>query len=157
MGAESLENAGEPPRTVIPGIGGTGGGNRSFDLLAVDEKMESIDFVEAKGGLHPKMGHARNLLRDGSFGEELEQGTAAYLNHIARQDKNFLQLLRDNPDLWERIKSGQVTLNNVVCKTRTADLSLIERTTGAFTLEPETIRALDAKINPPPTTNGTTP
>ena len=157
VGAEFLENTGEPPRTVIPGIGGTGGGNRSFDLLAVDEKVESIDFVEAKGGLHPKMGHARNLLRDGSFGEELEQGTAAYLNHIARQDKNFLQLLRDNPDLWERIKNGQVTLNNVVCKTRTADLSLIERTTEQFTLEARTIEELDAKINPPPTTNGTTP
>lgn len=157
VGAEFLENTGEPPRTVIPGIGGTGGGNRSFDLLAVDEKVASIDFVEAKGGLHPKMGHARNLLRDGSFGEELEQGTAAYLNHIARQDKNFLQLLRDNPDLWERIKNGQVTLNNVVCKTRTADLSLIERTTEQFTLEARTIEELDAKINPPPTTNGTTP
>ena len=85
VGAESLENAGEPPRTVIPGIGGVGGGNRSFDLLAVDEKMESIDFVEAKGGLHPKMGHARNLLPDGRKGEVLEQGTAAYLNHIARR------------------------------------------------------------------------
>ena len=157
LGAEFKENTGDPPRTVIPGIGGVGGGNRSFDLLAVDEKMESIDFVEAKGGLHPKMGHARNILPDGSKGEVLEQGTAAYLNHIARQDKNFLQLLRDNPDLWERIKSGQVTLNNVVCKTPTADLSLIERTTEAFTLEPETIRALDAKINPPPTTNGTAP
>lgn len=157
MGAESLENTGEPPRTVIPGIGGTGGGNRSFDLLAVDEKMESIDFVEAKGGLHPKMGRARNILPDGGKGEVLEQGTAAYLNHIARQGKNFLQLLRDNPDLWERIKSGQVTLNNVVCKTRTADLSMIERTTDAFTLEPETIRALDTELNPPPTTNGTAP
>ena len=157
LGAEFKENTGDPPRTVIPGIGGVGGGNRSFDLLAVDEKMESIDFVEAKGGLHPKMGHARNILPDGSKGEVLEQGTAAYLNHIARQDKNFLQLLRDNPDLWERVKSGQVTLNNVVCKTPTADLSLIERTTEAFTLEPETIRALDAKINPPPTTNGTAP
>ena len=157
LGAEFKENTGEPPRTVIPGIGGVGGGNRSFDLLAVDEKMESIDFVEAKGGLHPKMGHARNILPDGSKGEVLEQGTAAYLNHIARQDKNFLQLLRDNPDLWERIKSGQVTLNNVVCKTPTADLSLIERTTKAFTLEPETIRALDTELNPPPTTNGTTP
>ena len=157
VGAEFKENTGKPPRTVIPGIGGTGGGNRSFDLLAVDEKMESIDFVEAKGGPHPKMGHARNLLRDGSKGEVLEQGTAAYLNHIARQDKNFLQLLRDNPDLWERIKSGQVTLNNVVCKTPTADLSLIERTTEQFTLEARTIEELDAKINPPPTTNGTTP
>jgi len=126
-------------------------------LLAVDKRMESIDFVEAKGGLHPKIGHAHNLLRDGSFGEVLEQGTAEYLNHIARQDKNFLQLLRDNPDLWERIKSGQVTLNNVVCKTPTADLSLIERTTETFTLEARTIEELDAKINPPPTTNGTTP
>ena len=103
------------------------------------------------------MGRARNILPDGGKGEVLEQGTAAYLNHIARQDKNFLQLLRDNPDLWERIKSGRVTLDNVVCKTRTADLSMIERTTEAFTLEPETIRALDAKINPLPTTNGTTP
>ena len=154
---EFLENAGEPPRTVIPGIGGTGGGDRSFDLLAVDEKMESIDFVEAKGGLHPKMGRARNILPDGSKGEVLEQGTAAYLNHIARQDKNFLQLPGDNPDLWERITSGQVTLNNVVCKTPTADLSLIERTTETFTLEARTIEELDAKVNPPPTTNGTTP
>ena len=157
LGAEFKENTGDPPRTVIPGIGGVGGGNRSFDLLAVDEKMESIDFVEAKGGLHPKMGHARNILPDGSKGEVLEQGTAAYLNHIARQDKNFLQLLRDNPDLWERIKSGQVTLNNVVCKTPTADLSLIERTTETFTLEARTIEELDARINPLSTTNGTTP
>ena len=52
---------------------------------------------------------------------------------------------------------GQVTLNNVVCKTRTADLSLIERTTEQFTLEARTIEELDAKINPLPTTNGTTP
>ena len=148
MGAEFLENTGEPPRTVVPGIGGVGGGKESFDLLAVDEKVESIDFVEAKGGPNAQMGHARNILPDGTKGEVLEQGTGAYLNHIARQDKNFLQLLRDNPDLWERIKSGQVTLNNVVCKTPTADLSLIERTTEAFTLEPETIKALDAKINP---------
>ena len=85
MGAEFLENTGEPPRTVIPGIGGAGGGNRSFDLLAVDEKVESIDFVEAKGGPNTQMGHARNLLPDGSKGEVLEQGTAAYLNHIARR------------------------------------------------------------------------
>jgi len=148
LGAEFLENTGEPPRTVIPGIGGVGGGNRSFDLLAVDEKVESIDFVEAKGGPNAQMGHARNILPDGTKGEVLEQGTGAYLNRIARQDKNFLQLLRDNPDLWERIKSGQVMLNNVVCKTPTADLSLIERTTEAFTLEAETIRALDARINP---------
>ena len=52
---------------------------------------------------------------------------------------------------------GRVTLNNVVCKTPTADLSLIERTTEAFTLEPETIRALDTEPTPLPTTNGTTP
>ena len=72
-------------------------------------------------------------------------------------DKSLLQLQRDNPDLWERIKSGQVTLNNVVCKTRTADLSLIERTTEAFTPEAHTIEEFDAKINPLPTTNGTAP
>ena len=59
--------------------------------------------------------------------------------------------------MWERIKNGQVTLNNVVCKTPTADLSLIERTTEQFTLEARTIEELDAKINPLPTTNGTTP
>ena len=56
----------------------------------------------------------RNVLSDGSKGV-LEQGTAVCSNHIARQDKNFLQLLRDNPD------------------------------------------ALDTELNPPPTTNGTTP
>ena len=82
MGAEFRENTGEPPRTVIPGIGGTGSGNRSFGLLAVDEKMESVDFVEAKGGPHSRKGTARDILKDGTKGEVLEQGTAAYSNHI---------------------------------------------------------------------------
>ena len=59
--------------------------------------------------------------------------------------------------MWERITSGQVTLNNVVCKTPPADLSLIERTTETFTLEARTIEELDARINPLSTTNGTTP
>ena len=59
--------------------------------------------------------------------------------------------------MWERIKNGQVTLNNVVCKTPTADLSLIERTTEQFTLEARTIEELDTELNPLPTTNGTTP
>lgn len=72
-------------------------------------------------------------------------------------DENFPQLPGDNPDLWERITSGQVTLSNVVCKTRTADLSLIERTTGQLTLEARTIEELDTELNPLPTTNGTTP
>ena len=61
------------------------------------------------------------------------------------------------PALWERITSGRVTLNNVVCKTRTADLFLIERATETFTLEPETIRALDYEPTPLPSANGTTP
>ncbi len=50
--------------------------------------------------------------------------------------------------MWERIKNGQVTLNNVVCKTPTADLSLIERTTKTPTLQACTIEELDAKISP---------
>ena len=61
------------------------------------------------------------------------------------------------PALWERIKGGQITPNNVVRKTRTADLSLIERATQTITLEPETIRALNNELNPLLTTNGTTP
>lgn len=87
LGAEFRENTGEPPRTVIPGIGGTGSGNRSFGLLAVDEKMESVDFVEAKGGPHSRKGTARDILKDGTKGEVLEQGTAAYSNHIARRQE----------------------------------------------------------------------
>ena len=61
---------------------------------------------------------------------------------ISPADENFLRLLRDNPDLWERIKSGQVTLNNVVCKTPTADPPLTERTTETSTPEAETIRGV---------------
>ena len=70
---------------------------------------------------------------------------------ISPADENFLRLLGDNPALWERIKGGRVALNNVVCKTRTADLSLIERATETFTLEPETIRGvLGALASPGP-------
>ena len=61
---------------------------------------------------------------------------------ISPADENFLRLLRDNPDLWERIKSGQVTLNNVVCKTPTAHPPLTERTTETSTPEAETIRGV---------------
>ena len=46
------------------------------------------------------------------------------------------------PALWERIKSGQIALNNVVCKTPTADLPLTERTTETSAPEAETIRGV---------------
>ena len=103
------------------------------------------------------MGRARNILSDGSKGGGVGAGDGGLFEPHRPPMRTSSSCWAATPALWERITSGQVTLNNVVCKTPTADLSLIERTTEAFTLEPETIRALDAKINPLPTTNGTTP
>lgn len=87
----------------------------------------------------------------------LEQGGGGVFEPHRPPTRTSSRCCATTPALWERITSGQVTLNNVVRKTRTADLSLIERTTETFTLEPETIKALDARITPLPTTNGTTP
>ena len=87
----------------------------------------------------------------------MEQGGGGVFEPHRPPTRTSSRCCATTPALWERITSGQVTLNNVVRKTRTADLSLIERTTETFTLEARTIEELDAKVNPPPTTNGTTP
>jgi len=140
-----LENTGEPPRTVVPGIGGVGGGKESFDLLAVDEKVESIDFVEAKGG-EGSLGEAHPRLSDGTT-RTLEQGSAEYLNYIATKDSAFVERMAENPEFWRQIKEGKVTLHNDVCLAPLPDLDAIEYTSERFTFTPETIRDIDKAIN----------
>ena len=80
---------------------------------------------------------------------KVTQGTPAYLNHMARTDKEFLQLMRDNPELWRRIKNGDVQLNNVVSVTKGGGKDVLSRTTyesTPFTLDQWTIHYIDTHL-----------
>ena len=148
LGAEYATNSFNPPRHVIPGVGGSGAGNRRFDVLSIDERLENLDFIESKGvkeGSSPHMGQATDVLPNGQK-VKLKQGTPEYLNHIARQDKEFLQLMRDNPEVWRRIKKGDVQLNNVVSVTDTSGLGSTTYKSTPFTLEQRTIDHIDGQL-----------
>lgn len=150
LGAEYKANTLDPPRYVIPGIGGAGGGRDRFDILAVDERLENLDFIESKGIKtgKPKMKTAQATLANGQK-VKVTQGTPAYLNHMARTDKEFLQLMRDNPELWRRIKNGDVQLNNVVSVTKGGGKDVLSRTTyesTPFTLDQWTIHYIDTHL-----------
>ena len=147
LGAEYAANTLDPPRHVIPGIGGTGGGRDRFDILALDEDVKNLDFIESKGikSGKPKMGTAEDILPNGQK-VTVTQGTPEYLNHIARQDKEFLQMMRDNPELWRRVKNGEVQLNNVVSVTNGKGLSSTTYESTPFTLEQRTIDHIDRQL-----------
>ena len=106
--------------------------------------MSSISWRQ-KGG-KSQLGYAYDTLPDGSRGARLRQGTPEYVNHIARQDDDFARLMADNPDFWENVKKGNVSLHNTVRKTPTADLDGIKYTSSTFGLEPRTIQETDEKI-----------
>ena len=79
-------------------------------------------------------------------GARLKQGTPEYLNHIARQDDDFARLMADNPDFWDDVKKGKVSLHNTVSKTPTADLNGIKYTSSTFSFEQRAIQEIDKKI-----------
>ena len=147
LGAEYSANSLNPPRHVIPGVGGAGGGRDRFDILALDEDVKNLDFIESKGikSGKPEMGTAKDILPNGQE-VKVTQGTPEYLNHIAREDKEFLQLMRDNPELWRRVKNGEVQLNNVVSVTNGKGLSSTTYESTPFTLEQRTIDHIDGQL-----------
>lgn len=143
LGAEFFEE--EAGRHVVPTVGGSGVGPGHFDCVTVDTRLNELHFVEAKGGKSP-LGSACDILPDGSRGARFRQGTPEYINHIARQDDDFARLMADNPDFWDDVKKGKVSLHNTVCRTPTADLDGIKYTSSTFTLEQRTIQEIDEKI-----------
>ena len=143
LGAEFFEE--QAGRHVVPSVGGSGVGARHFDRVSVDTQLNELHFVEAKGG-KSRLGYAHDILPDGSRGARLKQGTPEYLNHIARQDDDFARLMADNPDFWDDVKKGKVSLHNTVSKTPTADLNGIKYTSSTFSLEQRTIQEIDKKI-----------
>ena len=91
------------------------------------------------------MGQAADVLPNGQK-VKLKQGAPECLNHIARQDKEFLQLVRDNPEVWRRIKKGGVQLNNTVSVTDSSGLGSTTYKSTSFTLEQRTIDHIDGQL-----------
>ena len=145
VGAEYAANTRE--RYVIQGIGGAGGGNNRFDILAVDKDMKSMHFIEAKGvreGGQPHWGTASEVYK----GEKItyRQGTPEYLNHIARRDPDFLNMLLNNPGLLDRMaEGGDITLTGVKSATWPQGIGTTTYEEFTFELEDRTIEELKAK------------
>ena len=146
VGAEYAANTREPPLRVIPGIGGAGGGNNRFDILAVDEDVKHMHFIEAKGvreGGQPHWGTASEIINKKRV--TYTQGTPAYLNHIARRDPDFLNMLLNNPGLLGKMENGEITLTGVKSATWPQGIETTTYEKFTFKLEARTVQELRAK------------
>ena len=131
---------------VIPGIGGAGGGNNRFDILAVDKDMKNMHFIEAKGvreGGQPHWGTASEIINKKRV--TYTQGTPAYLNHIARRDPDFLNMLLNNPGLLGKMENGEITLTGVKSATWPQGIGTTTYEKFTFKLEARTVQELRAK------------
>ena len=82
-----------------------------------------------------------------SDGRNLAQGTPEYLNHIATVDPDFIQLLRENPDLFDGIASGRIRLHNDMCWVDDTGLDSIQYRSQLFVFTPETLAVLRERIH----------
>ena len=82
-----------------------------------------------------------------SDGRNLAQGTPEYLNHIATVDPDFIQLLRENPDLFDGIASGRIRLHNDMCWVDDTGLDSIQYRSQPFVFTPETLAVLRERIH----------
>ena len=131
---------------VIPEIGGAGGGNNRFDILAVDKDMKNMHFIEAKGvreGGQPHWGTASEIIDKERV--TYRQGTPEYLNHIARRDPDFLNMLLNNPGLLGKMENGEITLTGVKSATWPKGIETTTYEEFTFELEERTVQELRAK------------
>lgn len=139
LAAEYSQN--QAGRTCIPSVGGTKFRPWNFNLLSVDESVENLHFVAVRA---KDWAFAQVSTSDG---RNLAQGTPEYLNHIATVDPDFIQLLRENPDLFDGIASGRIRLHNDMCWVDDTGLDSIQYRSQPFVFTPETLAVLRERIH----------
>ncbi|QPL05710.1 protease PrsW [Actinomyces respiraculi] len=88
-------------------------GPRKVDMLAVSADRGSIHVPELKGGTgRLKTNPVRTL-----FEGRAPQGTPAYVRDRMLRDDRVIEFFRDNPDLWEGVKRGDITVTSDVIST----------------------------------------
>ena len=139
LAAEYSQN--QAGRTCIPSVGGTKFRPWNFNLLSVDESVENLHFVAVRA---KDWAFAQVSTSDG---RNRAQGTPEYLNHIATVDPDFIQLLRENPDLFDGIASGRIRLHNDMCWVDDTGLDSIQYRSQPFVFTPETLAVLRERIH----------
>ena len=95
------------------GLAGKPTGSGKLDILAVSADRSNIHIPELKGG--------RGRLNTKPVGTTFEgpapQGTPAYLRDHMLTDNRVIEFFRDNPDLWEGVKRGDITVTSEVIRT----------------------------------------
>lgn len=95
---------------------------------------------ECKGGTSAKIG---TYTVDGV---KVEQGSAAYVGDRLAKDTDFHQKMRENPELWEAIKDGRITVHSDIAIARSANTGKIDFKTNPIELDPTHIARIDQAI-----------
>ena len=114
-GMQDLSRRGyEVPEAFRPeGLAGKPTGSRKLDILAVSADRSNIHIPELKGGTSDL-----NTTPVGTtFEGPAPQGTPAYLRDHMLTDNRVIEFFRDNPDLWEGVKRGDITVTSEVIRT----------------------------------------
>ena len=114
-GMQDLSRRGyEVPEAFRPeGLAGKPTGSGKLDVLAVSADRSNIHVPELKGGTSDL-----NTTPVGTtFEGPAPQGTPAYLRDHMLTDNRVIEFVRDNPDLWEGVKRGDITVTSEVIRT----------------------------------------
>ena len=120
------------------GVGGPGTGSGHVDTIGY--QPGELHVGECKGGTSAKIG---SYTVDGV---KVEQGSAAYVGDCLATDVDFHQKMRENPELWEAIKDGRVTVHSDVAIARSGNAGRIVFKTVPIELDPAHIARIDLAI-----------
>ena len=120
------------------GVGGPGTGGGHVDSIGY--RPGELHVGECKGGTSAKIGTYE------VDGVKVEQGSAAYVGDRLAKDTDFHQKMRENPQLWEAIKDGRVTVHSDIAITRSGNAGKIDFKTNPITLDPAHITRIDLAI-----------
>ena len=120
------------------GVGGPGTGSGHVDTIGY--QPGELHVGECKGGTSAKIS---SYTVDGV---KVEQGSAAYVGDCLATDVDFHQKMRENPELWEAIKDGRVTVHSDVAIARSGNAGRIVFKTVPIELDPAHIARIDLAI-----------
>ena len=120
------------------GVGGPGTGSGRVD--AIGYRPGELHVGECKGGTSAKVGTYE------VDGVKVEQGAAAYVGDRLATDVDFHQKMRENPELWEAIKDGRITVHSDIAIARSGNAGRIDFKTVPIELDPAHIARIDQAI-----------
>ena len=120
------------------GVGGPGTGSGRVD--AIGYRPGELHVGECKGGTSAKIG-TYEVDR-----VKVEQGSAAYVGDRLATDVDFHQKMRENPELWEAIKDGRITVHSDIAIARSGNAGRIDFKTVPIVLDPAHITRIDQAI-----------